>query len=383
MKLEEFRRSVSDIDDDLIADAYACEEQIKRKRTRGRRILLLVSLLALIAAALSLSLFFALRTGEEAPDPEPTAPSAEPTPAATVYIEGEIGVSFVVSEDRTVLRVEALDELALSLLDGDKCVGLPLEEAVGMFAASMIDNNYLTTEDNALLLTVDAPEEIAEPLSDEVEKTIRAVANESSPGSSALVLVKNPANINSTDQIKELTETYGISERMASLLIRIVEADDSYTYEELAKKSVRKLGHICKTLNLNIARLSKEATIELVLAHAGVDRDGAELLQISDNNAESFNYYWLIDFYCENHAYRYAVDKYTGLVLQTAMTDCMSTEEIIGIMTEYLRSKGEELVECKVTYNREEYARVRIQTSDGKTSNYKIDAKTFKVTYTL
>ena len=358
MKKDSFAKAIESMEDEYLLDAIGFKAP---KRIRAKH-LMIAAAAALILIAASLFTFLALRKNP-----------ANENEAATIYLEGEVGFSFVVSEDRTVLRAEALDPSAIPILDGRSCVGIPIHDAVGMVASAMIEENFLSAKEDALLLTIDAPEEIAKPLSEDIEKALRSTASKKQADSPVLVLMKNPVVTVSGSRAEELAERWHISVRKAELISCIVDADGDYTYETLVGTSISRLGAICRKLNLEIAKLSERAAIQIALTSVGLNESDADILQSNCSSA-----YWVIGFYCGNQTYLFRIDAFTGQVLQSSEKACLNKDEIVRIVIDYCSENNKEYMECTIIGNEGETAIARVVFSDS-ARFFVIDRDTRKV----
>ena len=150
MKLEEFRQAVSGIDGDLIADAYACEEKIKRRKARSLGVFLLAAASAALLA-LPCALFFALRAKNDPPVKEP---------AATVYIDADQSVAIEIDRNGNVLSLTGADDGIRTLYDAGY-IGKPLYEAVAGIVGPIKEASAAGGE-SVVLMTVKSRDESVE-----------------------------------------------------------------------------------------------------------------------------------------------------------------------------------------------------------------------------
>ena len=278
MKLEEFRDAVTGIDEEYIIETVEKELCAEKKRKgvlapaarRTRRYALFAAAAAVALLALALTLFFALRTEEppevlpttetrtsteSTPAPEPSttpAPTSEPkptpdrTPAATVCLDAEIGVRMLVSADGTVLEFDTESDEARSVIKALPCIGMQVDDASALIVEALIENGFLTNENNALLLSVNSATPLAYTLTENIERALDVIFISVLPGGRLMMQTNVAGDGANAKEISATASFYGISFGKAELVMRLCDVVPDMNERSLTALSITELKALCE-----------------------------------------------------------------------------------------------------------------------------------------
>lgn len=129
-----------------------------------------------------------------------------------VSIDVNPSIELEVNRQEKVLKANALNEDAKTLLEGMELEGTNLKTAVNAVIGSMVQNGYLTADANSILLTVDNDDEARR---EALQKELTEGVNNSLEQLSLSGTVFSQS-LKGNDELKALAAQYGISEGKAA-----------------------------------------------------------------------------------------------------------------------------------------------------------------------
>lgn len=200
--------------------------------------------------------------------------SNEYAQASTVSLDVNPSVQIVLSRNKKVLKVEALNDDGRIIIGNMDFKGCQLEVCVNALIGSMLRNNYLTSETNSVLVSVDANKNDYKTLADIVANEITVTLKEMQIDASVV-----SQWITDNDQVSQIAKNYNISFGKAQIIHKIADKSD-YTVEQLAEMSVSELSLILSNLNIEdddvtqsgaVKEIGKDAALQKALDTLGLD----------------------------------------------------------------------------------------------------------------
>ena len=200
--------------------------------------------------------------------------SNEYAQASTVSLDVNPSVQIVLSRNKKVLKVEALNDDGRIIIGKMDFKGCPLDVCVNALIGSMLRNNYLTSETNSVLVSVDANKNDYKTLADIVANEITVTLKEMQIDASVV-----SQWITDNDQVSQIAKTYNISFGKAQIIHKIADKSE-YTVEQLAEMSVSELSLILSNLNIDdedvtqsgaVKEIGKDAALQKALDTLGVE----------------------------------------------------------------------------------------------------------------
>lgn len=247
------------------------------------------------------------------------------------------GIILEVDKSNNVVGVETLNDDAVYVLDDMDLKGSKLNVAVNALMYSIIKNGYIDDMTNSVLVTVSNSEiakrnEISKYITDEINT---AFTEHSIDGS---VLVQT---METTDDIKEMSEKYSITAGKASLIKHLVESGKTtYTSEALSALSINELNLILSakeaTENVTVyghastkAYIGNDVAKNIAYSAAGIDP-----LTVKHSSCEidleEGTIIYDVEFIVPGAIYECEIDALTGAVCDTEVepVDDLYKEEI-------------------------------------------------------
>lgn len=164
-----------------------------------------------------------------------------------VSIDVNPSIELEVNRQEKVLKANALNEDAKTLLEGMELEGTNLKTAVNAVIGSMVQNGYLTADANSILLTVDNDDEARR---EALQKELTEGVNNSLEQLSLSGTVFSQS-LKGNDELKALAAQYGISEGKARWIQMLTQADSSLKADVLAELSINDLALLAEARNLS------------------------------------------------------------------------------------------------------------------------------------
>lgn len=166
--------------------------------------------------------------------------------ASSIYLDVNPSVEIKVHKNR-VMETIANNEDGEIILEHIHLKGVDIETALYAVVGSMYTNGFLTEDKNSILVSVDNNHNDSSILLDDITNQINDIFKDNDGMDCSII----GQHINKNEELKELAEQYGISVGKMKLILKIIEASDVYTeenIEELAQLSIQELDIIYKSL---------------------------------------------------------------------------------------------------------------------------------------
>lgn len=166
--------------------------------------------------------------------------------ASSIYLDVNPSVEIKVHKNR-VMETIANNEDGEIILEHIHLKGVDIETALYAVVGSMYTNGFLTEDKNSILVSVDNNHNDSSILLDDITNQINDIFKDNDGMDCSII----GQHINKNEELKELAEQYDISVGKMKLILKIIEASDVYTeenIEELAQLSIQELDIIYKSL---------------------------------------------------------------------------------------------------------------------------------------
>ena len=266
------------------------------------------------------------------------------TVASVVSLDVNPSVTLNVNARETVLSATPVNEDGGDILAGMDLTGVQLDVAMNAIVGALLTQGYVDELANSILITVEDDDagrgaRLQQELTDQTDAIL---ANTSVNGAILSQTIQN------SQQLQELSDTYGITTGKAALIQTIVDTGNSlHTFEELVGLSINDLNLLYTSLTSapaepstgggtpgsgtaetapaiqssgqasDSAYIGVEAAQSAALAHAGLTADQVTVGEV-DFDYEDGRMVYEIEFYANGVEYEYDIDASTGAVVKSS-----------------------------------------------------------------
>ena len=266
------------------------------------------------------------------------------TVASVVSLDVNPSVTLNVNAKETVLSAVPVNEDGGDILAGMDLTGVQLDVAMNAIVGALLTNGYVDELANSILITVEDDDagrgaRLQQELTDQADAIL---ANTSVNGAILSQTIQN------SQQLQELSDTYGITTGKAALIQTIVDNGNSlHTFEELVGLSINDLNLLYTSLTTapaepstgggtsgsgtaetapaiqssgqasDSAYIGVEAAKSAAFAHAGLDAAQVTMGEV-DFDYEDGRMVYELEFYASGAEYEYDIDASTGAVVKSS-----------------------------------------------------------------
>ena len=266
------------------------------------------------------------------------------TVASVVSLDVNPSVTLNVNAKETVLSAVPVNEDGGDILAGMDLTGVPLDVAMNAIVGALLTQGYVDELANSILITVEDDDagrgaRLQQELTDQTDAIL---ANTSVNGAILSQTIQN------SQQLQELSDTYGITTGKAALIQTIVDNGNSlHTFEELVGLSINDLNLLYTSLTTapaepstgggtsgsgtaetapaiqssgqasDSAYIGVEAAKSAAFAHAGLDASQVTMGEV-DFDYEDGRMVYELEFYANGAEYEYDIDASTGAVVKSS-----------------------------------------------------------------
>lgn len=269
------------------------------------------------------------------------------TVASVVSLDVNPSVTLNVNSKEKVLSAVPVNEDGGDILAGMDLTGVQLDVAMNAIVGALLTNGYVDELANSILITVEDDDasrgaRLQQELTDQADAIL---ANTSVNGAILSQTIQN------SQQLQELSDTYGITTGKAALIQTIVDNGNSlHTFEELVGLSINDLNLLYTSLITapaepstgggtsggsasgsgtaetapaiqssgqasDSAYIGVEAAKSAAFAHAGLDTSQVTMGEV-DFDYEDGRMVYELEFYASGAEYEYDIDASTGAVVK-------------------------------------------------------------------
>ena len=269
------------------------------------------------------------------------------TVASVVSLDVNPSVTLNVNSKEKVLSAVPVNEDGGDILAGMDLTGVQLDVAMNAIVGALLTQGYVDELANSILITVEDDDagrgaRLQQELTDQADAIL---ANTSVNGAILSQTIQN------SQQLQELSDTYGITTGKAALIQTIVDNGNSlHTFEELVGLSINDLNLLYTSLTTapaepstgggtsggsasgsgtaetapaiqssgqasDSAYIGVEAAKSAAFAHAGLDAAQVTMGEV-DFDYEDGRMVYELEFYADGAEYEYDIDASTGAVVK-------------------------------------------------------------------
>lgn len=264
------------------------------------------------------------------------------TVASVVSLDVNPSVTLNVNSKEKVLSAVPVNEDGGDILAGMDLTGVQLDVAMNAIVGALLTQGYVDELANSILITVEDDDagrgaRLQQELTDQADAIL---ANTSVNGAILSQTIQN------SQQLQELSDTYGITTGKAALIQTIVDTRNSlHTFEELVGLSINDLNLLYTSLTTapaepstgggtpgsgtaetapaiqssgqasDSAYIGVEAAKSAAFAHAGLDTSQVTMGEVDFDYEDGCMVYEL-EFYASGAEYEYDIDASTGAVVK-------------------------------------------------------------------
>ena len=269
------------------------------------------------------------------------------TVASVISLDVNPSVTLNVNRQETVLSAVPVNEDGGDILAGMDLTGVQLDVAMNAIVGALLTNGYVDELANSILITVeDDDADRGARLQQELTAQADAIlANTSVNGAILSQTIQN------SQQLQQLSDTYGITTGKAALIQAIVDgSQELHTFEELVGLSINDLNLLYSSLAFTPADpddigtigsgdttaavetsipiqssgqasdggyIGVESAKNAALTHAGVSAGQTADLEV-EFDYEQGRMVYEVEFYAEGVEYDYDIDALTGEVVKSS-----------------------------------------------------------------
>ena len=266
------------------------------------------------------------------------------TVASVVSLDVNPSVTLNVNSKEKVLSAVPVNEDGGDILAGMDLTGVQLDVAMNAIVGALLTQGYVDELANSILITVEDDDagrgaRLQQELTDQADAIL---ANTSVNGAILSQTIQN------SQQLQELSDTYGITTGKAALIQTIVDTGNSlHTFEELVGLSINDLNLLYTSLTTapaepstgggtpgsgtaetapaiqssgqasDSAYIGVEAAKSAAFAHAGLDAAQVTMGEV-DFDYEDGRMVYELEFYANGAEYEYDIDASTGAVAKSS-----------------------------------------------------------------
>ena len=264
------------------------------------------------------------------------------TVASVVSLDVNPSVTLNVNSKEKVLSAVPVNEDGGDILAGMDLTGVQLDVAMNAIVGALLTQGYVDELANSILITVEDDDagrgaRLQQELTDQADAIL---ANTSVNGAILSQTIQN------SQQLQQLSDTYGITTGKAALIQTIVDTGNSlHTFEELVGLSINDLNLLYTSLTTapaepstgggtsgsgtaetapaiqssgqasDSAYIGVEAAKSAAFAHAGLDASQVTMGEV-DFDYEDGRMVYELEFYASGAEYEYDIDASTGAVVK-------------------------------------------------------------------
>ena len=217
----------------------------------------------------------------------------------------------------------ALNDDALTILDGMALRGTDLDVAVNAIIGSMLRTGYLSDVQNAILVSVENQDAArSAQLQQEITDAISAVFSDD-----ALEPAVLSQSVTGDEALAALAEEYGISLGKAALIQEVTAQDPTLRLSDLAPLSVNEIALIAQSRQLQSQSVTQtgaasdkscigqDAALSIALDHAGLTSSQIYELDVELDSEDGIMVYE-IEFESSAGEYEYDIHAHTGQIVK-------------------------------------------------------------------
>lgn len=248
---------------------------------------------------------------------------------ATIALDVNPGIELTVNRKNKVESIVATNDDGTAILENLNLEGAELSHAIETVVTSLLNEGYLTTDANSILVSVNSgSEKKAIGLQALISEKITQMLSEE--GLKASVLSQS---VDKNDKISALADEHNMSAGKARLINELVTKDGRHTFDELSKLTINELSILLRETNLmpndvksngeasRDSYITKEKAIEIAAKKIGAQssdlyRIDVELDYSVNDSYNKGNMVYDVEFIYEEREYKFDIDAKSGEILK-------------------------------------------------------------------
>ena len=243
--------------------------------------------------------------------------------ASIVSLEVNPSIEVRIDKNEEVIEAIAMNVDAEEILKGMKLKGTDVHTATNAIIGSLLKHGYIDELANSILLSVEDKDSVRGAA---LQKTLSGEISAILEGASVnAALLSQYVDGSAVDAI---SQEYEISHGKAALIENILEANNAYSFDELAKLSVNELNLIISNSKNDVkdidatgnvtdgAYIGEEKANQIAFSHAGVAEESVYELEV-EIDYEYHAMVYEVEFSSGNVDYEYYVDAVSGEVVKS------------------------------------------------------------------
>ncbi len=316
MKRNKLSRSMDHIDEKWITEAAEANAATRKPQSIWTRIASIAAALAiLLVGGIVISRFIDFGSGN-----------------TVIALDVNPSIELEINEKEQVVEVRALNADADTVLGDMDLRNVDLDVAVNAIIGSMLQNGYLSAEQNSILISVDAKKaQNADALKNAVTQKVQALLGERSIEASVMTQV-----FEQNDEIRKEAEENGISAAKATLIRRIIRAGlvnadgIPYTKSQLSEMNINELKLLLEAKKIHPEGVGNEGTASLqkyisaeeafTVAYTDAAVALADIVKMEiepDFDKHLKNMIYEVEFETAEKEYEYEIDAVSGEILSS------------------------------------------------------------------
>lgn len=248
---------------------------------------------------------------------------------ATIALDVNPGIELTVNRKNKVESIVATNDDGTAILENLNLEGAELSHAIETVVTSLLNEGYLTTDANSILVSVNSgSEKKAISLQAQISEKITRMLSDN--GVEASVLTQTVSKDNG--EISALADEHNMSAGKARLINELVTKDGRHTFEELSRLTINELSILLRETNLmpndvksngeasRDSYITKEKAIEIAAKRIGAQssdlyRIDVELDYSVRHRGEKGDMIYDVKFIYEEKEYKFDIDAKSGEIL--------------------------------------------------------------------
>ena len=243
--------------------------------------------------------------------------------ASIVSLEVNPSIELRIDKKEEVIEAVPLNVDAEEILADMKLKGTDVHTATNAIIGSLLKHGYIDELANSILLSVEDKDSVRGAA---LQKTLSSEINAILEGASVNAALLS--QFIEGDKVDAVSQQYEISHGKAALIEHILEANNTYSFDELAKLSVNELNLIISNSKNDVkdvessgkvasgGYIGEEKANQIAFSHAGVTEESVYELEV-EIDYEHHAMVYDVEFSSGNVDYEYYIDAVSGKILKS------------------------------------------------------------------
>lgn len=201
----------------------------------------------------------------------------------SIYLDVNPSINFTTNRKEEVIKLQADNFEGKEIIAGLEFEGRTIEQMTQVLLNKMIEENYITEEDNYLLLSVyNKNSKKMDKQKENLDKIIYEYMKQKKI--EPIILTQD---IDKTDKMEKLAEKYKISINKMTFISNIIELEPKLKEKDLVKLSISELVELVLENNLNLEKIIKTRDMDKIKREDKKKIEVDETEEIDDDNIDT------------------------------------------------------------------------------------------------